>query len=87
MILARHRIFNKHFKARILHNINLVGKFEERLALFLEKPDEAILKNHKLMGKLNGYRSFSIGGDLRVVYRIRGNVLELYDIGSHNQVY
>ena len=87
MILAWHRIFNKHFKARISSNKNLLGKFEERLELFLEKPNEPILKDHKLIGKLNDYRSFSIGGDFRVVYRIRGNILELYDIGSHNQVY
>lgn len=87
MILARHRIFNKHFKVRISSNKNLLGKFEERLELFLEKPNESILKDHKLIGKLNGYRSFSVGGDFRVVYRIRGNILELYDVGSHNQVY
>jgi len=87
MILARHRIFNKHFKARILPNKNLVRKFEERLEQFLEKSNEPILKDHKLTGEMNRYRSFSIGGDLRVVYRIRGNILELYDIGSHNQVY
>lgn len=84
MILARHKIFNKHFKTRVSPNINLTTRFEERLKLFLEKPNEPTLKDHKLVGKLNGYRSFSVGGDLRVVYRIRGNVLELYDIGSHN---
>lgn len=87
MNLARHRIFNKHFKVRILPNKNLVRKFEERLVLFLKKPDNPILKDHKLVGKMNGYRSFSIGGDLRVIYRIIGDTLELYDIGTHNQVY
>lgn len=61
MILARHRIFNKHFKTRVAPNRNLTMRFEERLKLFLEKPNELILKDHKLVGKLNGYRSFSIG--------------------------
>ena len=87
MILARHRIFNKHFRVRILHNKGLVKRFEERLVLFLEKYNDPILKDHKLTGKMSGYRSFSIKGDVRVVYRVRGNILELYDIGSHNQVY
>ena len=87
MILARHRIFNKHFKIRILPNKNLIKRFEKRLELFLEKPNEPILKDHKLIGKMSGHRSFSIGGDFRVVYRVRGNVLQLFDIGSHNQVY
>lgn len=84
MILARHKIFNKHFKARVLPNRNLVKRFEERLLLFLERSKNPVLKDYKLTGKLNGCRSFSIGGDIRVVYRIRGNVLGLYDIGSHN---
>ncbi|MDO8609629.1 MAG: type II toxin-antitoxin system mRNA interferase toxin, RelE/StbE family [bacterium] len=46
-----------------------------------------LLKDHKLIGSLNGLRAFSITGDVRVVYRIEGDILELYDIGSHNQVY
>jgi len=57
------------------------------LITFLEKPDNPILKDHKLVGKMAGFRSFSITGDLRVVYRIKGNSLQLYDIGTHNQVY
>jgi len=87
MNLVRHRIFEKHYKARILPNKNLTRRFEENLVLFLKKPDAPILRNHKLTGKMNGYRSFSVGGDFRVVYRIIGDTLELYDIGSHNQVY
>ena len=87
MNLARHKIFEKHYKVRILPNKNLTRRFEENLDLFLEKPGEPILKDHKLIGKMNGYRSFSVGGDFRVVYRIIGNTLELYDIGTHNQVY
>jgi len=87
MNLARHRIFNKHFKARILHNKNLNRKFEERLVLFLKKPNDPLLKDHQLVGKMDSYRSFSIKGDLRVIYRVKGNTLELYDVGTHNQVY
>ena len=87
MILARHRVFDKHFRIRVLPSKNLVDRFQQRLSLFLERPGNPILKDHKLTGRLNGYRSFSIGGDLRVVYRIRSNTLQLYDIGSHNQVY
>ena len=43
--------------------------------------------DHKLIGSLEGFRSFSITGDIRVVYRKDGAEIELYDIGTHNQVY
>jgi mRNA-degrading endonuclease YafQ of YafQ-DinJ toxin-antitoxin module len=52
MILARHKIFDKHFKTRVLPNKNLIKRFEGRLELFLEKPNEPILKDHKLIGKM-----------------------------------
>jgi addiction module RelE/StbE family toxin len=87
MNLARHRIFNKHFKTRILHNKNLVKKFEERLVLFLEKPDNPLLKDHQLTGKMKNYRAFWVTGNIRVIYRTHRDTIELYDIGTHNQVY
>ena len=62
MNLVRHKIFKKHFKARILSN----------------KP---------LTGQKRALRAFGITGDIRVVYRIEGNTIYLYDIGTHNQVY
>src|SRR3990170_155092 len=81
------RKFRKHFKSRILHNKNLVKRFEERLTIFLENPKNSILKDHKLTGKMKDYRAFWVTGDIRVSYKIKGGAIELYDIGSHNQVY
>lgn len=87
MIVARHRIFLKNFKKRIIPYSNLVLKFEERLSLFLADPGSPVLKDHALVGEKSGYRAFSVTGDIRVVYKIEGDTLRLYDIGSHNQVY
>lgn len=87
MIVARHKVFKKNFKKRILPDPVLVVKFEERLSLLLSDPRNPILKDHMLVGKKAGYRAFSVTGDIRVVYKIKGDVLRLYDIGSHNQVY
>jgi addiction module RelE/StbE family toxin len=61
--------------------------FEKRLRLFLADPKQSILKDHGLTGTLKGLRAFSLGGDMRVIYRKTKSVVELFDIGSHNQVY
>lgn len=63
-------------------------KFEEFLKLFCKNPHHKILKNHRLKGDLLDFWAFSVGGDLRVIYAWRDkNIIELYKIGSHAQVY
>ena len=83
------KVFIKHFKARIEGHQNLESKFRERVALFLEDRQNPTLKDHKLSGRLNKHRSFSITGDYRVVYlEEEREILFLFvDIGTHNQVY
>jgi len=46
-----------------------------------------LLQDHLLMGKLEGYRAFSVTGDIRVVYYIHDQTAYFVDIGTHNQVY
>ena len=82
MRLARHKNFRKHFKTRILHNKNLVTKFEERLKLFRENPRNPVLKDHKLTGDMKDYRAFWVAGNVRVSYKIKGDTIELYDFTS-----
>lgn len=66
----------------------MVEKFTDRYQLFIENRDNSILKDHKLAGDLVGLRSFSITGDIRVVYRLNSSTTaEFIDIGTHNQVY
>ncbi|OGM28039.1 hypothetical protein A3D00_04635 [Candidatus Woesebacteria bacterium RIFCSPHIGHO2_02_FULL_38_9] len=65
----------------------MIKKFEERLNLFLVDPNHPLLQNHKLISQKSIFRSFSITGDIRVVYKIEGDATRLYDIGTHNQVY
>ena len=87
MNLIRHKLFLKHFKARISRNKFLVNRFEARLELFLDNPRNPVLRDHQLIGKMKKLRAFCITGDVRVVYWLEGDTLYLYDIGSHNQVY
>ncbi|MEX0617199.1 MAG: type II toxin-antitoxin system mRNA interferase toxin, RelE/StbE family [Candidatus Woykebacteria bacterium] len=87
MQIKVHKTFVKNYQKRIIHNPKLVSKFQTRLKQFVDDPDQPTLKDHKLIGKLSSYRAFSISGDVRVVYKVVGNELWLYDIGTHNQVY
>ena len=79
--------FKKAYKTRIQSNKNLVKRFEERYDLFEKNPDDPILKDHTLGGKLKGHRAFSITGDIRVVYYKHKGITYFIDIGTHNQVY
>jgi len=86
MQIKYHRLFQKHYRQRIAPNKNLTARFQARLAIRIEDPLNAILKDHQLIGKFKQYRAFSITGDVRVIYRINDNTIFLYDIGTHNQV-
>jgi len=79
--------FKKNFRKRIKPHLNLVRKFNERVNIFLKSPNSPILRDHTLKGKKTSVRAFSITGDIRVIYFIRGDVVVFIDIGSHNQVY
>lgn len=81
------RTFKKHYLKRIYSNKNLDLQFEERHKLFVNNPKEPVLRDHALGGKMKGFRSFSITGDIRVVYYISNNIAYFVDVGSHNQVY
>ncbi len=81
------KTFKKYYSKRIFSNKNLDLQFEERLELFTNNSRNPILKDHSLGGKMKGFRSFSITGDIRVVYYIFKDDAYFVDIGSHNQVY
>lgn len=79
--------FQKHFDLRIKPKINLVKKFQERVEIFTKDFNNPILKNHQLKGEKSQLKAFSITGDVRVIYFIKGDDAYFIDIGSHNQVY
>lgn len=87
MKIFYHRTFLKNFKKRIAPHKNLERKFYQRLKLLIKSPQHPLLKRHQLRGKKRLYWSFSVTGDIRVIYRIEGRSLLLYDIGTHSQVY
>lgn len=88
MKVELHPNFKKSYKKRILNNPKLVAKTASRLRIFQQNPTSPILNDHQLKGSKNNFRSFSVTGDIRIVYqRVPENHVILLDIGTHNQVY
>lgn len=85
--IRRHRQFEKNFRSRISPNLKLKKQFEVRLRLFMKGVRDYPLNDHPLVGTMKGLRAFSVGGDLRVVYRETEKHYEFLDIGLHSQVY
>jgi len=80
-----HRRFEK--KLRRL-NAKQQERFFERLRLFQNDPYHDILDNHPLKGKLKGYRSIDVAGDLRAIYKEDSPWLAIFvDVGTHSQLY
>ena len=79
--------FKKSFQKRIKQNPKLVKQFEQRYDLFTSDPTTSLLRDHALSGKMKDYRSFSITGDIRVIYHIYKKAIYFVDIGTHNQMY
>lgn len=79
--------FKKAYLKRIQSKKNLEKRFEARYDLFENDHTNPILKDHALAGNLDGYRAFSVAGNIRVVYYIFEETAYFIDIGTHNQVY
>jgi addiction module RelE/StbE family toxin len=83
-----HRNFVRSYDKRIKFDSKLASQTEARVEIFKKNPKDKLLKDHKLTGSKLGYRSFSITGDIRIIYeQISETEVIFYDIGSHNQVY
>ena len=85
MKLFFHREFEKRYK-RLRKNEQ--KRVWERIGLFRENPLHPILENHPLQGKYTGYRSITIGGDLRAVFKQMGvDEYRFTRLGTHSELY
>jgi addiction module RelE/StbE family toxin len=87
MEIKYHKTFLKNFRKRIKPHSKFSEQFKLRLNLLIQDSTNPTLKDHSLKGLKKGYRSFSVTGDIRVIYKYEGKNIRLYDIGTHNQVY
>ncbi len=81
------KTFLKRYKEIIRLGNNIEKRVVERINLFLQDRMNPILRDHQLQGRKSNYRSFSIKGDLRIIYSEDNNYYYFEDIGTHNQVY
>lgn len=81
------RKFKKAFSARIQSKKKLRKQFVERVDLFNQGHRDQPINDHALAGKMKGLRSFSVSGDIRIIYRETAEFYEFLDVGSHAQVY
>jgi len=87
MKIQYHREFLKSYRKRIAPYPKLEKQFQVQLEKLLKDSKDSSLRDHKLIGRKKNFRSFSVTGDIRVVYIVIDNNIWLFDIGSHNQVY
>lgn len=63
-------------------------KTDERILLWQHNPNDPVLRDHALHGGYQGYRSISITGDVRALYKQKGTAIIIFAfIGSHGQLY
>jgi addiction module RelE/StbE family toxin len=61
---------------------------KRRIELWQEDPTNTLLNQHQLSGKLAGYYSINISGDVRALFEVVGEQVYLYDmVGTHSQLY
>lgn len=88
MIIELHPNFKKSYKKRIAKNPKLISKVAERMKLFQKNPKNPVLRAHRLTGAKKDLCSFSVAGDIRILYFLKSIDKAVFlDIGSHNQVY
>lgn len=81
------RKFKKAFSVRIQNKKKLRKQFVERVDLFNQGHRDQPVNDHALTGSMKGLRSFSISGDIRVIYHETAELYEFLDVGTHAQVY
>ena len=64
------------------------ARVDSRLLLFVKEPLHPLLKNHKLHGEYDDYRSINASGDLRIIYKTtKGGTVLLFALGTHHELY
>jgi addiction module RelE/StbE family toxin len=82
--------FSKSFDRQFQSRLTAIQRQKaiETIELFIDEPSHKDLRNHALHGKWSGYRSISIGGDLRLHFKVISSNRVLFEaVGSHDQLY
>ena len=78
--------FDRQFQDRLTNRQKI--QVLDTIELFTEEPLHKDLRNHTLKGEWAGYRSISIGGDLRLHFKIIDEQTAYFvAVGTHSQLY
>lgn len=65
--------------------VEIKEKAEKKEKIFRSNPFDPRLKMHKLMGKLDGFLSFSIDYRYRIIFKFQEDkIIRFYAIGDHS---
>ncbi len=79
--------FKKDSKNCIKRNYNM-ELFQEVIAILLiPSPLPPKYKAHRLTGEYSGYRECHIQPDWLLIYRVVGNVLQVFRMGTHADLF
>ena len=86
MIIKFHKRFIKRYD-KLPSRIR--RKVDATILIFHGDPFTARLRNHSLVGHLDGKRAISVTGDIRIIYEMEGEhiLVLLLDVGTHAQLY
>jgi len=64
-------------------------KVLQTIDLFSDEPYNRTLNRHKLSGKLKGFESINVTGDIRIIFYSKKNdtIIEVIDLGTHSKLY
>jgi mRNA interferase YafQ len=89
--LVATRAFEKAFRKFVAKDDRRRAAIEHTLRAMEIDAFAPVLGTHKLSGSLLGLRACSCGYDCRIVFRIEkqaeGEVIILFNIGTHDEVY
>ncbi len=85
MIIKTSRDYDKSFAKK---DKFIQKKALARIKLFMQDPNNILLKNHALEGEYKGERSFNVTGDYRIIfYYTDKDTVVFSDIGTHPELY
>lgn len=80
--------FKREYKAWQKRNQNKDELLIKAVNLFLENPFHALLRTHKLKGRLQDCFAFTVAYDLRVIFYLEDAEHAVFiAFGSHDEVY
>ena len=82
-------VFSKNFTKKYTRlNKSLKDKFKSKLDIFMVDNKNPSLNVHYLHGKYDGFYSFNVNADFRVIFRyISADLVEIVTIGTHSELY